>query len=79
MSISNKEKILADAIEALAARVGRLEHQIAFVRKRLADIYPERSYCPKCKALVHKTARACSCGATWGPQPPPPDAGLPAA
>ena len=62
---------------SLEDRVDRLEREVAWLRKRLASILPERSYCPHCKALVHSRATACgSCGTSWG-KPVDPKAGLP--
>lgn len=48
-------------------RVENLEREVAWLRKRLAHLLPERHYCPGCKAIVHKDAQACgACGRSWG-------------
>lgn len=49
-----------------------LWREIQFVRRRLASFYPERSYCPHCRAPVHPAATSCAaCGKGWGSAPDP--------
>lgn len=60
----------------LLHRVGALEREVSWLRRRLASFHPERSYCPKCKAILHPAATSCKCGASWGPRIDP-KAGLP--
>lgn len=59
-----------------ARRYEELARAHDWLRRRLASFYPERHYCPECKALLHPTATACRCGWTSGPQRDP-KAGLP--
>lgn len=57
---------------SLEDRVLRLERELAWLRRRMAQFFPERTYCPSCKALVHKDAVACgACGTSWGKEEDP--------
>ena len=54
-----------------------LWQELRRLKSRFDALYPERTYCPHCKALVHKAARSCAaCGKSWGKEPDP-NAGLP--
>lgn len=71
---------MKDAVEAwadLKRTCRELDAEVRWIRQRMAQFWPERSYCPKCRALVHAAARNCrACGASWGEKPDP-KAGLP--
>lgn len=50
--------------------VERLDREVAELRARMGISI--RARCPKCKAPVHRAARACkACGADWGEEPEP--------
>lgn len=52
----------------------RLLDEVAALRARFG--VSERGRCPKCKAPIHRAAKACKfCGASWGE--PPEGSGLP--
>jgi len=68
MEMSTLQQELHDA----ATIIHSLDREVKSLRARLAPLAPERHYCPKCRALVHKDARHCSqCSHTWGTQPDP--------
>ena len=71
---------LKDAAERLGEvlhTVGELSAEVRRLRQRMAQFWPDKYYCPKCRALVHQAATNCrACGASWGDKPDP-KAGLP--
>lgn len=68
---------LRQELRDAATRVEALHKEVAWLRKRLASLLPERHHCPHCKSVVHKEATFCgACGKGWGPKPDP-KAGLP--
>lgn len=64
-----------ELVEA-ARRYEELAGSHLWLRRRLASFYPERNYCPNCKAILHSAARSCKCGWSDGPKADP-KAGLP--
>ena len=53
-------------IDDLANRLARLENVVTWMRKKMNQYWPERTYCPFCRALVHSKAKACGqCGRSW--------------
>ena len=68
---------LLDRVERLEVRVTINEKTLAWLRRRLSSLLPERHYCPHCQAVIHKAAKSCgACGRSWG-KPDDPKAGLP--
>lgn len=67
------ERLLSDHTEHIKA----LWKEATYMRKRMGQFFPERRYCPQCKALLHKHATKCNgCGELFGKQEDP-KAGLP--
>jgi hypothetical protein len=68
---------LQEQLRMAAKAVERALKESRFARDRLAQFYPERHYCPHCRAVVHREATACkACGRSWG-TPVDPKVGLP--
>ena len=58
-------------------RFAELQRSYLWLRKRLAQFYPERMYCPQCRTLITPTTEQCpSCKKRLRP-PPDPKVGLP--
>lgn len=54
-------------VARLQREIGAQANQIQWLRERLAQVLPERHYCPFCKALVSEYAKSCAaCGRSWG-------------